>query len=88
MYPINDKEYLKTCAEIASFMSISISSAKRKVEIEIAKQGLKTIEEKRKVAKDYLNSINIDKERGHSRVELFDELMESLEGDDNFLVED
>ena len=45
MYPINNKEYLKICAEIAKIMSISLSSAKKKVEIQIAKKGSKTIEE-------------------------------------------
>ena len=54
MYPINDRQYLKICAEIAKSMSISLSSAKKKVEIEIANRGLKTIEEKRQVAQDLL----------------------------------
>ena len=38
MYPINDRQYLKICAEIAKLMSISLSSAKKKVEIQIAKE--------------------------------------------------
>ena len=54
MYPINDRQYLKICAEIAKIMSISLSSAKKKVEIKIAKQGSKTIEEKIQVAQDLL----------------------------------
>ena len=51
MYPINNKEYLKICAEIAKIMSISISSAKKKVEIQIAKKGTKTNEQKIQVAR-------------------------------------
>ena len=47
MYPINDRQYLKLCAEIAKLMSISLSSAKKKVEIQIAKKGFKTIEGKK-----------------------------------------
>ena len=39
MYPINDRQYLKICAEIAKLMSISLSSAKKKVEIQIVKEG-------------------------------------------------
>ena len=39
MYPINDREYLKICAEIAKIMSISLSSAKKKLEIKIAQKG-------------------------------------------------
>ena len=50
MYPINDRQYLKICAEIAKLMSISLSSAK-KVEIQIAKNKSKTIEEKDKLLK-------------------------------------
>ena len=50
MYPINDRQYLAICSEIARLLSISLSSAKKKVEIQIAKKGSKTIEEKRQVA--------------------------------------
>jgi len=88
MYPINDQEYLKTCAEIARIMSISLSSAKKKVEIQISKLDSKTIEDKRKVANKVLTICLKEKESGLSSVKLFDDLMESLEGNDNFLVED
>ena len=54
MYPINDRQYLKNCAEIAKLLSISISSAKKKVEIQIAKKGSKTIQEKIQVAQNVL----------------------------------
>ena len=47
MYPINDRKYLAICSEIANLLSVSLSSAKKKVEIQIAKKGSKTIEEKR-----------------------------------------
>ena len=88
MYPINDHEYLKTCAEIARIMSISLSSAKRKVEIQISKLDSKTIEDKRKVANKVLTICLKENESGLSSVKLFDDLMESLEENDNFLVED
>ena len=54
MYPINDRQYLKICAGIAKLMSISLSSAKKKVEIQIAKEGSKTIQEKIQVAQNVL----------------------------------
>ena len=57
MYPINDRQYLKICAEIAKLMSISLSSAKKKVEIEIAKEGSKTIQEKIQVAQNVLKIV-------------------------------
>ena len=88
MYPINDREYLKICANIASQMSISLSSAKKKVEIQISQKGLKTIEEKRKIAADVLILCKEENSKGSGSAKLFDELMESLNNDDNFLVED
>ena len=88
MYPINDREYLKICAEIASVMSISLASAKKILEIKLTKCSSTTIEEKRKIAKEYLLSCKKENENGRSSVQIFDQLMDTLEGDDNFLVED
>ena len=88
MYPINDRQYLKTCAEIAKLMSISLSSAKKKVEIEIAKQGSKTINEKRQVAQDLLAKFEKNEDSKLSSSKILDKLMESLNNEDNFLTED
>tara|TARA_B100000902_G_C27280485_1_gene901448 strand:- start:426 stop:692 length:267 start_codon:yes stop_codon:yes gene_type:complete len=88
MYPINDRQYLKTCAEIAKIMSVSLSSAKKKVEIQIAKRGSKTIEEKRKVAQELLINYKNDELNKLSSSEILDKLMQSLNGEDNFLTED
>ena len=88
MYPINDREYLKICAKIACEMSISLSSAKKKVEIQISQKSLKTIEEKREIASDVLKMCMKENSKGIGSGQLFDELMESLNNDDNFLVED
>ena len=88
MYPINDRQYLKICAEIAKLMSISLSSAKKKVEIQLAKKGFKTIEEKRKVAQDMLKICKKDEGKKLSSSKILDKLMESLNEKDNFLTED
>ncbi len=88
MYPINDREFLKICAEIASLMTISLASAKKKVEIQITHKGCKTIEEKRKVAKEVYETCKKDSAHDLNSVQIFDELMESLDDNDNFLVED
>ena len=88
MYPINDRQYLKTCAEIAKLMSISLASAKKKVEIEIAKQGSKTINEKRQVAQDLLAKCEKNEDNKLSSSKILDKLMESLNNEDNFLTED
>ena len=88
MYPINDRQYIATCSEIAKLLSVSLSSAKKKVEIQIAKKGSKTIEEKRKVAKDLLKIC--EKENGNklSSSKILDKLMSTLENEDNFITED
>ena len=88
MYPINDRQYLKICAEIAKVLSISLSSAKKKVEIQIAKEGFKTIEEKIKVAQNVLELCEKNDGNKLSSSKILDKLMETLDGEDNFLIED
>ena len=88
MYPLNDRQYLTTCSRIANLLSISLSSAKKKVEIEIAKKGSKTIEEKRQVAKDILKICEKDSGKKLSSSKILDKLMSTLEDEDNFITED
>ena len=88
MYPINDREFLKICANIASILSISLASAKKKVEIQITNKACKTIDEKRKVAKEVYEICKQESAKGLNAIKLFDDLMKSLDGDDNFIVED
>ena len=88
MYPINDRQYLKICAEIAKVMSISLSSAKKKVEIQIAKEGSKSIPEKIKVAENILEICKKNEGDKLSSSRILDRLMETLGDEDNFLTED
>ena len=88
MYPVNDRQYLAICSKIANLLSISLSSAKKKVEIQIAKKGSKTIEEKRQVAKDLLITCEKDIENKLSSAKILDKLMSTLENEDNFMTED
>ena len=88
MYPINDRQYLKICAEIANLMSISLSSAKKKVEIQIAKEGSISIQEKIQVAQNLLEICEKNKENKLSSSRILDKLMETLDDEDNFLTED
>ena len=88
MYPINDRQYLKICAEIAKIMSISLSSAKKKVEIKIAKEGSKTIQEKIRVAKNLLEICENNEGDKLSSSRILDKLMETINDEDNFLTED
>ena len=88
MYPINDRQYIATCSEIAKLLSVSLSSAKKKVEIHIAKKGSKTIEEKRQVAQDLLKTCENDNGNKLSSSKILDKLMSTLENEDNFITED
>ena len=88
MYPLNDREYLSICSDIAKLLSVSLSSAKKKVEIEIAKQGSKTNEEKRQVAQDLLKLCQKDSENKLSSSKILDNLMSTLEDESNFMIED
>ena len=88
MYPINDRQYIATCSEIAKLLSVSLSSAKKKVEIQIAKKGSKTIEEKRQVAQDLLKTCENDNGKKVSSSKILDKLMSTLENEDNFITED
>ena len=88
MYPINDRQYLKICAEIANLMSISLSSAKKKVEIQIAQKDAKNIEDKRQIALDLLRSCEKDEGTKLSSSQILDNLMATLDNEDNFLTED
>ena len=88
MYPINDRQYLKVCAEIAKIMSISLSSAKKKVEIQIAKEGSKTIQEKIQVAQNLLEFCENNEGDKLSSSRILDKLMETFNDEDNFLTED
>ena len=88
MYPINDRQYLKICAGIAKIMSISLSSAKKKVEIQIAKEGSKTIQEKLEVAQNLLEICEKNEGDKLSSSRILDKLMETINDEDNFLTED
>ena len=88
MYPINDREYLVICSKIANLLSVSLSSAKKKVEIQIAKKGSKTIEEKRQVAQDLLNTCEKNDKNNLSSSKILDKLMSTIENEDNFMTED
>ena len=65
-----------------------MSSAKKKVEIQIVKKGSKTIEEKRQVAKDLLKTCGKENGNKLSSSKILDKLMSTLENEDNFMTED
>tara|TARA_Y100001968_G_scaffold208870_1_gene191967 strand:- start:165 stop:338 length:174 start_codon:yes stop_codon:yes gene_type:complete len=51
---IEDHDYLKICAQLASSLSISISAARRKVEVEAAREGTKDLLSRKILLKRFL----------------------------------
>jgi len=85
MPSIEDKEYVRLCANIASHLSISISSARKKVELLTIKNKTTKIE----AAEKFLQLLNTNsKQNSICSAELLDELMEALQSEENFLTED
>tara|TARA_B100000700_G_C14319866_1_gene523145 strand:+ start:267 stop:539 length:273 start_codon:yes stop_codon:yes gene_type:complete len=90
MPKIEDHSYLKVCAELASCLSISLSSARRKIEIELAKEGKKTLNERKAMADKLLKEALLDSEKNktNNASSQLDKLLEALGKDENFMIED
>ncbi len=89
MPPIEDHTYMKLCAELARSQSISLASARRQVEIAAAKKGVKDLNSRKLIVEDLI------KKRGSLRdssdvpiPEQFDQLLEAMAEDENFMIED
>ena len=89
MASIQDHAYLKICADIASCLSISLASARRKVELLAAQEGVTSSQARKEIAERLLLEIraNYDKE-GDTAAENLDHLLEALAEEENFMVED
>ena len=86
---IEDHHYLKICAQLASFLSISISSARRKVEVAAAKEGKKDLQSRKEIAQKILDQIlNEDTKQSVSTSASFDQLLKALKEEENFMLED
>ena len=86
---IEDHHYLKICAQLASSLSISISAARRKVEVAAAKEGKKDLQSRKEIAQKILEqTLNEDKQQGLSATESFDKLLKALKEEENFMLED
>ena len=84
---INNQSSVKKLSS-PSRVSISLSSAKKKVEIQIAKEGSKTIQEKIQVAQNVLKICEKNDGDKLSSSRILDKLMETINDEDNFLTED
>ena len=89
MARLQDHEYVKLCAELANRLSISIASARRKVDLAVTKEGLKGLESHKEVAARLLELANSIPQEGEESVSSnFDSLLEALASEENFMVED
>ena len=86
---IEDHHYLKICAQLASSLSISISAARRKVEVAAAKEGKKDLQSRKEIAQKILDqAIENDKQQIESTSASFDQLLKALKEEENFMLED
>ena len=86
---IEDHQYLKICAQLASYLSISISAARRKVEVAAAKDGKKDLQSRKEIAQKILDqTLNDDKGQNLSASASFDNLLKALKEEENFMLED
>ena len=86
---IEDHDYLKICAQLASSLSISIAAARRKVEVAAAKEGKKDLHSRKKIAQKILARIaEKDKQESKSASASFDLLLKALKEEENFMLED
>ncbi len=89
MAKIQDHEYVKICAELASRLSISIASARRKVDLAVAKEGLHGLEAHKELATKLLELADSNPKEGEQSVSSqFDSLLEALASEENFMLED
>ena len=89
MAAIEDHAYLKICADLAKCLSISLAAARRKVEIEAARNEIRDSSGRKKIAQLLLGKAlaSSKNEKESSAVQL-DELLTALAEDENFMVED
>ncbi len=89
MTPIEDHAYLKLCAKLAACKSISLASARRQVELAAMRDGVRDLDGRKALAEGLIANINSSAEEGTvSSSARFDELLEAMADEENFMVED
>ena len=85
---MEDHSYLKTCAELASCLSISLSSARRKVEIASSQAGKKDLLSRKLIAEKLLEEARSQDKSNDNAASHLDKLLEALSSEENFMTED
>ena len=80
---------MKLCAELANRLSISLASARRKVELVAAKDAVKDLNARKLIVERLIDEAHRqnNSEDGSASAQL-DELLEALAEEKNFMVED
>jgi hypothetical protein len=87
MAGIQDHDYLRLCAELARCLGISQSSARRRVELAAAREGLRDMEARKRIAAELLEQNSTD-QGGEDAAANLDSLLAASPEDENFMLED
>ena len=85
MAGITDRAYNTACSRLATRLGISQSSARRKVDIRAAAEGLKEADAKRDLAERMLAEAD---SAGVDNGQLLTSQLEAVGNDENFMIED
>ncbi len=90
MAAIEDHGYLKICAELASCLSISLASARKKVDLVAAREGVRDLEGRKAIAEKVLQKARFANEvnQEFASAAQLDQLLEALAEEENFMIED
>ena len=89
MPAIQDHDYLRLCAELATELGISQSSARRRVELAANQTGAKDLTSRKEVATTLLADAQNERSKGeHDQGHVLDRLPEAEPLDEKFMLED
>ena len=89
MAAIQDQNYVKLCAQLATRLSISLASARRRVDQAAAREGRRDVEGRRAMAQSMLDALDNDTDKSNAdNPERLNSLLSVSEGDGNFIIED
>lgn len=89
MAAIQDQNYVKLCAQLATRLSISLASARRRVDQAAAREGRRDVEGRRTMAQSLLDALDNDSDESNAdNPERLNSLLSVSEGDGNFIIED
>jgi len=85
MAAIPDRAYNAACGHLASWLGISLSAARRKVDIRASQEGLRASAEKQQLAERMLAEVQA---AGVDHGALFTAQLGAVGNDENFMTED